>query len=615
MLSGYWGKLLRIDLSDRSVSVDEFDEDVLRKYIGGAGLGARILYDETTAETDPLGPENRLIVTTGPFTDTTAITSGRHAVVSKSPLGIYGESDVGGNWGFGLKRTGYDGVVISGQSSAPLYLLITDERVEIRDAAHLWGRDTFEVDAIIKGETSKGMRVQSIGPAGEHRVTISSIMTDGRNARALGRGGLGAVMGAKGLKAIAVVGDKRIPLFKPEGLIDSVKNLAPTIRENMQARNWLGTAGGVLLAEKVGDLPIQNWRRGSWKSGAEKISGERMAETILTGKYYCKACVVGCGRKVKIGAGPYAVDGAGPEYETLGAFGSMCLIDNLEAIAKANDLCNRLGLDTISTGSAIAFAMEAVERGLITYSDLDGIELRWGDAHSTIKLIEKIGKVEGIGKLLGQGVRDAAAVIGGDARELAIEVKGLELPMHDPRAYNSLAVAYATSNRGACHGAASHLLELRASLPELGYPESLDRFATKGKGVMTAKMQDYIGMFNALKLCRFVFPQLRFSDILTWIHCVTGWDMDAKELLETGERLHTIKRMYNVRCGIRREDDSLPERILNEKRGQGGAADNLPDLNTMLEEYYRYRIWDNRGIPEEDKLRGLGLKREIEDIP
>ncbi|MGI5838439.1 MAG: aldehyde ferredoxin oxidoreductase family protein [bacterium] len=611
MLGGYMGKILRVDLSGGKTDIVTVSEDVCRQYLGGSGLGAKYLFEMTTAGTDPLGPDNPLFFLTGPLTGTRVPLSGRHAVVAKSPLtGIWGESDSGGTWGVKLKRAGYDGIIVTGKAQSPVYLWVHEAGAEIRPAAHLWGKDTFETETAVLAETHRNAGVACIGPAGEKMVLLAAIMNDGKDARAAGRCGLGAVMGSKNLKAVAVHGTLRPPVADPELLDSLVKQIVPQIVEKTRAMSQYGTSGGLMLAEKMGDLPIQNWRAGKWEQGAEKISGQTMAETILTGSYHCHGCVIGCGRVAKQYFPPFAgTDGGGPEYETLGMLGSAVLVDDLEAVAKANELCNRLGIDTISTGSAIAFAMEAYEYGIITADDTGGMKLAWGDSAAMLRLVEMIGRQEGIGALLGQGTRRAAAELGGLAPEFAINVKGLDFPAHDPRAYSSLAVGYATSNRGACHlQGYSYAFERGLKSPDLGYPEPLDRFAAAEKGVLAAETQNLMCLFDSLKVCKFILSGgVDVHHLAEWLNAVTGWDTTVEELLRTGERLYNLKRLYNVRCGISRKDDILPPRILTQPRREGGAGEHLPAFGPMLDEYYRHRGWSEEGIPTPAKLRELGL--------
>jgi len=611
-MKGYAGKILRIDLSKGRVATEALDENLAKKFIGGSGLAAKILYDETGPETDPLGPENRIIFMTGPFAATQVITSGRHAVVTKSPLtGVFAESDSGGTWGPFLKRAGFDGVIVSGKSSKPVYLWVSDGKAEIRDASHLWGQDTYEVDSAVRKETRDEAVVASIGPAGEKGVRYASIMNDGTDARAAGRGGAGAVMGSKNLKAIVVHGNQQIEIADPEGLRASLKEISPMVAKNTEGMRKNGTAGGLATFEALGSLPLQNWKyQGRWEQGAGKIAGPAITEKILTGIYHCEKCVIGCGRRVKIDKGPFApVEGAGPEYETLALLGSLCLVDDLEAVAKANELCNRYGLDTISCGAAIAFAMEAYEKGLITKKDTGEIELLWGRGDVVVKMVEKIGKREGLGQLLGEGVRIAAEKIGKNAVEFSLHVKGLEIPGHDPRCYNAGAVSYATSNRGACHLAGfSHTFERVLSMTEIGIEKPLPRLEMKGKGEMAAKSQNVMGLYDALKICKFtLFGGLKLTPLASWYTMVTGVPMDVEGFLKIGERIFNQKRLYNVCCGISRKDDVLPPRFLTLKRTGEGLTPNLPPLGEMLGEYYQARGWNEEGIPLPEKLQELGL--------
>lgn len=611
MLGGYTRKALRVDLLTRSVDEEVLDEHTLRKYLGGVGLAAKVLLEEAPAGIGPLAPENPLIFATGPLTGTSVPTSGRHAVVAKSPLtGIWGESDAGGYWGKELKWAGYDMLVITGRAPHPVYLSITSDEVRIVDALHLWGKDTYETSELLAQETVAGAVAAVIGPAGEKQVKIAAIMHDGKHGRAAGRAGLGAVMGSKNLKAVVVKGSKPNPVADARRLQDSIRSRMKPLREGTAALKNFGTSGSVPGIEKIGDLPIRNWRDGSWTEGAVKISGQRLAETYLTGNYRCHSCVIGCGREVRVENGRFGpVDGAGPEYETVATLGSLCLVDDLEAIVYGNELCNRLGLDTISTGAVVAFAMEAFERGLIGEGDTGGLDLRWGNAGAMIELIRQIGAASGLGALLGNGVRAAAETIGGMAKEFAIHVKGLEFPAHDPRAYNSLALTYATSNRGACHlQGFSHSFEKGVTMPQLGYPEIQDRFAVEGKGRFTAKLQDLCCLFDSLKVCKFLlFGGIKVDALVEWLNCVVGWDMELEEFMSIGERVFNMKRIYNNACGISRKDDTLPPRILTHKRRSGGAADNLPPLGRMLSEYYQHRGWDDEGIPTREKIEELGL--------
>jgi len=598
MVHGYHSKILRVNLTTGEIRDEPLSEAWARLYLGGSGLAARYLYDETDASTDPLGPDNLLCFMVGPFTGTPVPATNRFAVAARSPLtGIWGEADSGGRWAGALKRSGYDGILITGRAESPVYLWIEDGRAELRDASHLWGLDTYELDL--------GAEMVCIGPAGERGVRFAAVMTGRQDGRAAGRTGLGAVMGSKNLKAIACRGRQRPPLADHDALVRSVRAIIPTIRKGTANMHKYGTANGLLSFERMGDMPIHNWRMGKWTEGAERISGQHMAETILTDTYACGGCPIGCGRVVEITSGPYAgVKGAGPEYETCASMGAMCLIDDIEAVAKLNELCNRYGMDTISTGSVIAFAMEAKERGLLK----EGPD--WGDAQGAIALVERIARQEDdLARLLGQGVRAAAAELGGQAQEFAMHVKGLEMPMHDPRAFYSLAPAYATSNRGACHlQALSHIFARSVTMPEIGVHEVLDRYAVEGKGELVAKAQDLMCLFDSLAQCKFVmFGGVKLSHMTEWLRAITGWDVTNEEMLTIGERIYNLKRMYNVRLGVSRKDDTLPPRVLVHRFQEGGAAGRLPHLGRMLADYYEARGWTMEGIPTPEKLRELGL--------
>jgi aldehyde:ferredoxin oxidoreductase len=502
-------------------------------------------------------------------------------------------------------------MIITGKSENPVYLWVHNGEWEIRNASHLWGKDTYEVDPILKGETHEKAVVSTIGQAGENQVLLAAIMTDGKDGRAAGRCGMGAVMGSKNLKAIVVYGTGNVPVFDPESVARLPKEHGAFINKNAENFKKYGTPGSLSVFEAMGTLPLQNWKFvGRWEESAEKINGFTLAETLLTGRYFCDSCVLGCGRVVKVESGPYAgVEGAGPEYETLALLGSNLLIDNLEALCFANELCNRLGLDTMSTGGAIAFGMEAYEKGLIDRENTGGIELRWGSVEALIEMIKMIAQKKGIGELLGKGVKRASEELGKNSVEFAMHIKGLELPAHDPRGYNAGAVGFATASRGACHLAGlSHTFERVLKSPEIGIPEPLDRFEVDGKGILAAKSQDLMGMMDSLKLCKFIlFGGITLTHIVKWYHSVTGREMTIDDFMKTGERIFNLKRLYNVRLGISRKDDTLPFRSLTFKRMGKGLTPNLPPLGQMLSEYYEYRGWSEEGIPTQEKLKELGL--------
>jgi aldehyde:ferredoxin oxidoreductase len=608
---GYHQKLLRVDLSNRKIEVEDFDQNLIRKYIGGLGIEAKILYEGTTPETDPLSPENILMAVTGPFTGTGVPTSGRHHLVARSPLtGFFGESNVGGSWAVHFKRAGFDGIVIRGKSEVPVYIWIHDGKVEIRDARPIWGKNSYESAQWLKKETSREATAAVIGPAGERMAKIASVPHIGHIVRAAARTGLGAVMGSKNLKATVVFGEGLIPVAKPDELKARIKEITPHIQGTTEAFGKFGTSGGIDNYEKIGNFPVKNWTQGRW-AGAKKISGVAMHDTILSGRKACMHCPIACGRHIKVTEGPYApMDCEGPEYETIGTLGGLCLVDDLVAIAKANQLCNQYGLDTISAGGIIAFAMEAYEKGMITRTDTDGVELTWGSAEALVQMVHKMGRGEGIGRLMTEGSKRMAEALGKNAIEFAIHVKGLEPSAHDPRRFFSQALSYGTAARGACHNASwSHPYELALYMSEIGFPEPQDPYEIERKAEFTAKMQDLMCAMDALILCRFsqVGKAVNVTNHVDWLNLITGWNMEIPEYMKVGERLFNLKRMYNCRVGASRKDDFLPYRFMTLKRTGEDLTNQLPPMGRLLSDYYTYRGWSEDGIPTPGKLEELGL--------
>ncbi|MFZ5590834.1 MAG: aldehyde ferredoxin oxidoreductase family protein [Bacillota bacterium] len=610
MKHGYTGTILWVNLTEKKWWLEETDDDFASKWLGGSGFGAVTLARNTDAQTDPLGENNVLGFFTGPLTGTVVPSSGRHSVVGKSPLtGIWGEASVGGSWGRELKRAGYDGIVLLGKADSPVYLWINEGGVEIRDAAELWGLDTYQTAERLQ-ELHPGAQVCAIGPAGERLVRIAGLFTDGKEGRAAARCGLGAVAGSKNVKALVVRGTRKPTLAFEEELKARIREAVKRIKEKTKALREFGTPGLVIPCEQIGDFPVRNWRDGKWEEGAKSISGPRMVETVLSGRFHCAGCPIGCGRRVNITGGPYTgVNGGGPEYETLGLMGGSCLIDNLEAICYANELCNRYGIDTIDATNLIAFSIEAFERGVIGKEETGGLVLRWGDPGILIELIHQIGQNKGFGAVLAGGFKTLLNGLGAEAEEFAIHVKGMGFPAHDPRAYNSIALGYATANRGACHlEGFSHAFERNVAMPEFGISEPVDRFSVEGKGKLVALAQNLMSVFDSLALCKFLlFGGVGIKDLAEWVKLGTGFDFTPEKLMETGERIFNLKRLFNVKCGISRKDDILPPRILKQKRGCGGAAENLPPLDRMLDEYYAARGWDEDGIPTRETLERLGL--------
>jgi aldehyde:ferredoxin oxidoreductase len=612
MVKGYTGKLVRVDLTTGEISYDYLDEDVGRKYIGGVGLAAKILWDETLPNTEPLSPQSQLIFMTGPLTGSVVPSSSRYIVAGLSPLtGIWGQAHAGGNWADELRHAGFDGIVIKGESPKPVYIWVWDEKVEIREAGHLWGKDTYEVAERLKKETDREASTACIGPAGERLVRIACVMNDGRLGRAAARCGLGALMGAKKLKAIVVRGTLPIHFYDEEKFKESVRNiyaLYPVRKEEAVVDEHVAVLKGFL---SVGGAPVRNWLEGTFEKGYQ------LAEQLRNTKpMYCRHCPYDdMESKVCDNGERHMV------WEAWAPLGTSCLIDNAQALQEAYSLCNRYGLDTISTGGVISFAMECFEKGLISQADTDGIDLIWGNHHAMVEMVRKIGEREGFGEMLGEGVRRAAERIGRNAVEYAMHVKGLEIPAHDPRASMTRAIGYATASIGAGHmeapGASfiENYLEgvkpVGLTFPELGYPAQLNRFTIEGKGVLTAKTQNFGCMLDSLVVCIFLstLQRVQPSNFVELINRATGWDMDLNEFMAAGERIFNLKRMFNVRRGISRKDDTLPPRILTHRRGTGGAAESLPFLGYMLSEYYSFRGWSEEGIPTDEKLSELGLQQ------
>jgi aldehyde:ferredoxin oxidoreductase len=619
MQYGYMGKYLRINLTEKKISTQCFSEHTLRSYIGGTGLGTKILYDETGPETDPLGPDNVLIINTGPLVGTKAPNCGRYHVVTKSPLtGRYAEANSGGRFGPVLKKSGYDGVIITGKSDKPVYISIDNEEVELLDADFLWGKDTYEVGDILKEKHGKASVSCCIGPAGEKLSRIAAIMNDGKDARSAARCGVGAVMGSKNLKAIVVKGDKEVPIHKNDEFNAFCNEWAKKINNSL-GKDLLGTYGttcGVEGTEVLGDIPIKNWGAGNFE-GAKKITGQYMAKTILKKRYYCGQCVIGCGRVVEINSGKYKMEeNAGPEYETVGMLGANLLIDDIEAISMLNMMCNKYGLDTISAGGTVSFAIEAYEKGILTKEDLGGLELKWGDPDCVLELLRKMAAREDFGYWLADGSKVAAEKLGGIAPQLAVHAKGLEFPAHDPRGANGLALQYVTSPRGACHlSAFTHDFEYGNGGPKLNFSEkAFNRFGLEEKGALVSQYQDMMALFDSLIACKFMIfalegePLVKIRDFL---NLATDWNITVEELMEAGERIMNLKHLYNIKCGWTAEESKLPYKMVAITRGTGGAADNIPNIGLMLNQYYKFRGWDLHGVPTGETLDRLGLSNVV----
>jgi len=602
-----YGKALFVDLATGTSRTEMLDESLLRAYIGGSGIAAWLFSSLVPPGIDPFDPANPLIFALGPLCGTPAPTSGRHELASLSPLtGLYAESDVGGAWGSVFRNTGYDFLAIVGASEKPVSLIVTESGVRVEDAASLWGGDTFATYDHYS-EKYPGSETACIGIAGERLVRIACVSHDGRDARMAGRCGLGAVMGSKKLKAVVAAPATKAPrrIHNASALGVAARDVAKQIAVAAEGMSKFGTAGSLGGFYEMGDVPVKNWSLGVADLDIAGISGQMMAETgRLKKRFFCTMCPIGCGRVVELSDGTL---GGGPEYETLCLLGTNCMIDDLASILAAAEKANRYGIDTISAGGVIAFLMEAYEKHQLNGANLSGVVPTWGSGAALIELVDLIGTRTGIGVLLGDGVARASKQIG--SPDYAIHVKGLEFPGHDPRAFNSMGLSYATANRGACHlQGMTYGYERRLTLPELGFDTPQDRFGVERKPELVIASQNFMSLMDSLKLCKFsIGGGNSASRALEWLNLATGWNMDIGEFLKAGERIFNLKRLYNTSRGVGRKDDKLPKRILSEPKG-GGAGQNLPpDFEASLDKYYELRGWTRNGIPTLAKMEQLGL--------
>jgi len=624
---GTTNRLLRINLTDEGIRTEKLSEGTIKKFLGGKCLGAKILYEELEPGIDPLGPENKLVFAAGPLTGAPFPGHSRHVVMAKSPItGGWGESHAAGFFGPELKYAGYDAIIVEGVSEDPVYLWIREGEAELRDANRLWGKVTGDVQREIRRRVGdEEAKVAAIGPGGEKLVRYASIMSDVYCAA--GRCGVGAVMGSKRLKAVAVVGARKFPIADEK----TFKSFVETANKESMA-GWgasllkYGTDGDLLALNHTGRLPTKAFMKCTFE-GAEKISGETMSKTILKSPATCPECPAFHYRIVET-KGRHITDPyyGGPEYETCASFGSLCMNDDLEVIAKANELCNKYSLDTIATGVSIAFAMECFEKGLITKKDTEGIDLAWGSGDAIIEMIHKIARREGIGDILAEGVKRAAEKIGGGSEAWALHVKGAELPMHEPRGKKGMGLTYATGDRGASHLQVYHddVFENEANMaPEFGIDSSIvpqNRTETGLRKVkLVKKCEDLMAVYNSLVVCRFVFYPAGVSTktFIGLFMSVTGWDASPTELLQVGERSFNLTRAFNAREGFTRKDDTLPRRVMGPLPEGVLKGEAFPDhvLEGMLDLYYDYRGWDRkRGWPKKEKLEELGLEEVAKDL-
>jgi aldehyde:ferredoxin oxidoreductase len=620
-LCGYFGKQLRISLDTREASMEELDSEVLKKYLGGVGYGARVLYDEIEKGIDPLSPDNKIIFATSPLTANNIPGGGSVMLCFKSPLThIWGESRCGGDFGPDMRRAGIDVLIIEGRATEPVFLVINDDDVSLRPAGHMVGKKVTEKIAMIHDELNDPkISVMCIGPAGEKLVKIATVMVA---HRAAGRCGGGAVMGSKNLMGIAVKGSHQAKVADPEKMKTAIKNAMNIIRESETAAGFKehGTPGDMGPNDAAGDWPTKNWHSNSWGKGEELY--DKFFEQHLVKNNGCyRGCPIACGRIADVKAGKFQTPAhEGSEYESLSAFTAFVLNEDIEAAIHSTYLCNEYGIDTISAGALIAFAMECYENGILTKEDVSGMDLSWGNPDALPELVRMISFREGIGDMLAEGVKVASEKIGKGSEEFAIHGKGLEAPAHDPRSGKALAMTYGTASRGLCHihpleGMAYDSGKIDWGLTEHGIPDpnSVERWEEKGKGRIVKDLQDGLVLPDILNTCKFfMYAGITLDHLADLLSASTGWEINGRDLLEVGERVLNLQRLFNMREGLSRKDDILPERIKRkpafgfyEKEDQCA----IKDFEGMLDEYYEARKWDIKtGMPSKEKLKQLGLE-------
>lgn len=612
-MSGCHGKLLRVDLSSGKISEEAIPDQLHKEYLGGAGLATKYLWDEVPQGADPLGPENKLIFMAGSLTGVVAPSTGRYSVVAKSPqTGIWGQANSGGRWGVAFKKTGYDGVIFEGTAEKPVYLVIDDNKATLKDASHLWGKNVEETTRQIIDELGDRYNIACIGLGGEKLVKYAAIMNEYH--RAAGRCGLGAVMGSKHLKAVAVKGSQKTPIKNPEEFKKHSKKQYELMDESMMkmAMNAFGTSVVLDLVNVRGGFPTRNWQKGIFDE-SEEINGPAISDKILTRNVACFACSIACGRGTEIREGKYAGHkGEGPEYETVGTFGGMCYVSDLEAITMAGYLCNEYGIDTISAGSTIAFAMECFEKGILTKDDTGGRDINFGDAELIVDLVHLIGKREGFGNLLAEGSMRMAEKLGQGSEHFAMHVKGLELPAYDSRAVQMTGLTYATANRGGDHVTAYVQGPTFSDVPFLIVEDSeiKDPFiADPGEVKVARDLEDMLTTFDCVGACKFMGLCLNAEDWVKLVNLVTGWDLSIAEYKKAGERVYNLARAFSNREGLTAASDTLPKRLLEDPLPDGPAEGHVNELPILLEAYYKLRGWDQAsGKPSPEKLKELGLE-------
>lgn len=622
MLTGYTGKILRANLTTGTCSVEDINPQTARNFVGGAGYGAEILFRELKAGTDPLGPDNKLVFATSPLTSNLVPGGGSIIVCFKSPLtGAWGESRCGGNFGPDMRKAGFDILIIEGTSEKPVYLSIAHGEACLKDASALVGKDVYEKTDILEAELADGKKkpsVMCIGQGGENLVSFASIMY---RDRAAGRNGGGAVMGAKNIMAIAVAGKAKAEHADAKQFMSAARKAMKLVQEHeiRDGFNKFGTVGDMPANDEDGDWPSKNWRSNSWGKGAE-LFDEFQEKNLVSAKQCYSGCPIGCGRVCEVKEGKYKTPvHEGGEYESISVFTSFLMNQNMDTAVHCDYLCNRWGLDTISSGAMISFAMECYENGILTDDDLEGVDLTWGNSEALPVMLEKITFRKGIGDLLAHGVRKAAQILGNGAEKFAIHVKGLEGPAHDPRSGKLLGIAYGTANRGMCHihpleGMAYDRGKMDWGMQPHGAsdPENIDRWDEVGKGTECAVLQRGLILPDILCTCKFMsYAGINPEHWAEMLSATTGWDMDAVELVKVGERVHNLQRLFNMREGLRRADDMLPERVRSAPEFgayEGNENCVLSNYEELLDEYYIACGWDvETGIPTQEKINELGL--------
>jgi aldehyde:ferredoxin oxidoreductase len=619
MSFGFMGKILRVDLSCGSISTEQVPVQWMRLYLGGAGIASKYLFEEVPVDTDPLGQDNKLIFMSGPLTGTSSASASRYSVVAKSPLtGIWGHGNSGGSFGPAMKRAGFDGIIIEECSDEPVYLSIMDGNAKLLPADDLWGKKVPETEDIIKKKQGRKVTIASIGPGGENLVRYAAIMNN--KHRAVGRTGMGAVMGSKKLKAIVCAGKAKFKLSDPEGFKNTAKRQIDLLDESMLKVGFeaFGTNMVSDMVNARGGYPTYNWQTGVFDK-IEEVNGMALTDKVLEKGVSCFACPISCGRGTAIKEGKYAgKKGEGPEYESANTLGAQCGVSDMNAITMANYLCNEYGIDTISTGSTIAFALECYEKGILTSEMTNGLELKFGDADLVINLITKIALREGIGDLLAEGTRIAAQKLGKNSIHFAMNVKGMELPAYDPRAAKICGLGYVTANRGGDHITAFIEGPTFIDSPFLLVDDSKieDPFvANPEETKVVVDLENALTAFDAIGACKFMGLLLPASDYVELINYALGWNMDVDEFRQCGERIYNLVRLYNAKAGMDRTHDTLPPRLMKDPLPEGpakGMVINNKTLEMMKDAYYNFRGWDKKtGNPTKDKLAALGIKEEI----